>query len=370
MNDDLDLLLGLEEGNGEPNPDGNDPSLLTNLPNDSQGGDNSNPEPPTEPDPQNQDGNNPDPSNPIATEQFDLITEALKARGFKDPNNIKIENDFGAIVTKSFDELTNEEKLQILNTSPNEDYDLSKDEIQLISFMREHELSQEEMINYYKQQGIQEYLDNNVQFSVDNLSDEEILAFDLKERYEDWTDEEIHDEVERAKENPNLFAKKVERLREIYKELEQQQLEEQNNQNNQQVTTEEQQQFLNSFKEAGNKYKNFSGVDLEDRDLTSTYDYAFKPTLNGASKLAIDLNNPEKLFKMAFFMAHGDELLQNLHTAYMSELSKKDKEIQNLKNPSNPKGNNKPSPKSNVTVKSTSVPSDEDDLSMLFKLKQ
>ena len=100
-----------------------------------------------------------------------------------------------------------------------------------------------------------------------------------------------------------------------------------NNQNNQQVTTEEQQQFLNSFKEAGNKYKNFSGVDLEDRDLTSTYDYAFKPTLNGASKLAMDLNNPEKLFKMAFFMAHGDELLQNLHTAYMSELSKKDKEI-------------------------------------------
>ena len=93
MNDDLDLLLGLEEGKGEPNPDGNDPSLLTNLPDGSQEGNNSNPEPPTEPDPQNQDGNNPDPSNPVATEQFDLITEALKARGFKDPNNIKIENE-------------------------------------------------------------------------------------------------------------------------------------------------------------------------------------------------------------------------------------------------------------------------------------
>lgn len=74
--------------------------------------------------------------------------------------------------------------------------------------MRENELTQQDLISYFKALGVQEYLDNNVQLEVDSLSDEELLAMDLANTYEDWTEEEINEEVERSKTNPNLFAKK------------------------------------------------------------------------------------------------------------------------------------------------------------------
>lgn len=365
MNEDLELLIGLD-----PNTEGlgitDDPTLLTNLEDTPSTKEPQTPTqvdtpPVSEPEPTSQDKTKSD---------FDLIGAALLARGFKDPNNIKIETDLG-IETKSFDELTNEEKLQILNTSPNDNFELAPEETQLISFMRENELTQQDLISYFKALGVQEYLDNNVQLEVDSLSDEELLAMDLANTYEDWTEEEINDEVERSKANPNLFAKKVAKLRDIYKEIEQQRIEEEKQKEvDPNVDPEAAKQFLEAFKEAGTKYNNISGVDLEESDLISTYDYAFKPTINGLTKLDMDLKSPERLFKVAFLMAHGDEVLQNLHTVYRQALAEKDKEIKALKsNPSNPKGNNNNSKSTVSTTQRTTGVSYTDDLDSLLKLK-
>ena len=191
MNEDLELLIGLD-----PNTEGlgitDEPTLLTNLEDTPSTKEPQTPTqvdtpPVSEPEPTSQDKTKSD---------FDLIGAALLARGFKDPNNIKIETDLGI-----------EEKLQILNTSPNDNFELAPEETQLISFMRENELTQQDLISYFKALGVQEYLDNNVQLEVDSLSDEELLAMDLANTYEDWTEEEINEEVERSKTNPNLFAK-------------------------------------------------------------------------------------------------------------------------------------------------------------------
>lgn len=366
MEDELNLLMGLEDNSTASNSE--DAELLLNLEDTRLDQDNNSDQVNNTLEFEDSEDNNQGDDN-SSNEEFDLVTAALLARGFKDPNNIKIETDLG-IETKSFNELSNEEKLQILNTSPYENFELAPEENELISFMRENELTQEDLLEYYKQLGVKEYLENNVQFQVDNLSDEEILAMDIANRYEDWTDEEIDEEVERSKANPNLFAKKVSKLRDIYKELEQQQIEEAKKQeeSDPNVNPEAAKKFLEEFKSAGSNYKNISGVDLEESDLTSTYDYAFKPTINGLTKLDMDLKSPERLFKVAFLMAHGDELLQNLHTVYRQALSEKDKEISKLKNPSTSKVNNSNS-KSTV-VKQTKTNSHADDLNLLLKLKK
>ena len=337
---DLDSLLALEDNYSNTNPSPQNQNNTGNQEN------------------QNNQGNQGVQDNTVNTnsnkgtqEAFDLIGEALKARGITDLNNIKIETELG-IENKSFNDLTNEQKLEILNTAIDDDIILDQDEANIINFMRENELTSQDVINYYKNLGVQEYLQNNQTYKVDDLTDEELLALDLKTRYEDLTNEEILDEIERAKSNEALFNKKVSKIREEYKALEQQQLEEQNK-SPEQLTAEEEankEKFINAFNKVSDNYKTFSGMELEDSDLKNVYDYVFKPTLNGYSKLALDFNNPEKLYKMAFYMTHGDDVLQTLHTVYQSELNKKDKEISDLKKQINPNNTN-----TNVNKNSTVV---------------
>lgn len=246
-----------------------------------------------------------------------VIYQALKYRGF-DPENIKIDED-GVPVVVPFDELSEEEQLQLLNYSP-DDPDLDDDEIDLLTFKRENELSKEDLIEYYKRKGIEEYLANEgAVFDVDSLSDEELYAMQIKSEFEDLTDEEIAEEIARAKENETLFKKKIDKIREIKKEEERQALEAQNTPSEDEIMKQEEAKEV--IKQSASKLKTIGGFDLEDEDINKSIDYIFKPTITGASKLAMDFNDPEQLFKMAFYMTHGEDLIEAIHEQYTSVLN-------------------------------------------------
>lgn len=260
---------------------------------------------------------------PSIVDEPTLIEAVLRAKGI-DYNNIKIEDtETGVIHNVPFDELSKEEQLDLLNLDT-DDYELEDEEIKLLSFMRENDLDTQSLINYYKQKGIEEYLANEgAVFKVDELSDEDLYALYTKDNYEELTEEEIVDEVNRAKENPTLFEKKINKIREMYKAEEERLAAEakQKEEHNSQISEEEMNNLINTIREAGKNIKTIGGFDLEEQDIDKTMDYITKPGLTGKTKLASDLDNPDTLFKLAFYATHGDSLIEAIHEQYNNVLN-------------------------------------------------
>lgn len=252
-----------------------------------------------------------------------LLESVLKSRGI-DFNNIKIEDtETGVIHSVPFTELSREEQIELLNLEE-DDYNLDDDEINLLTFMRENNLNSESLVNYYKQKGIEEYLANEgAVYKVDELSDEDIYALYIKNNYGDiLTEDELVDEVNKAKENSESFEKKVNKLREIYKAEERLATEaKQKEEQDSQLSEEELNKIVGTLREAGRNIKTIGGFDLEESDIDSTMDYITKPQITGRTKLASDLDNPDTLFKLAFYATHGDELIEAIHEHYNNVLN-------------------------------------------------
>ena len=251
-----------------------------------------------------------------------LLESVLKSRGI-DFNNIKIEDtETGVIHSVPFTELSREEQIELLNLEE-DDYNLDDDEINLLTFMRENNLNSESLVNYYKQKGIEEYLANEgAVYKVDELSDEDIYALYIKNNYGDiLTEDELVDEVNKAKENSESFEKKVNKLREIYKAEEERLAAEakQKEEQDSQLSEEELNKIVGTLREAGKNI--IGGFDLEESDIDSTMDYITKPQITGRTKLASDLDNPDTLFKLAFYATHGDELIEAIHEHYNNVLN-------------------------------------------------
>ena len=66
-------------------------------------------------------------------DDFDLTRELLTLQGISDMNKIKFEDESGAVVEKSWDSLSNNEKLMILSHQEDPDTSLDDAEIELIN---------------------------------------------------------------------------------------------------------------------------------------------------------------------------------------------------------------------------------------------
>lgn len=118
---------------------------------------------------------------PTANEEDDdFVSDFLKTRGIDDISKIKFEDDEGNIEEKSWDSLTNEEKINILNTPLDTRQDnsnnLTDEEIQLLNQIRQSNLTPSKYIEQIQgQQVIQE-----PQYKIDDLSDDELFLLDLE----------------------------------------------------------------------------------------------------------------------------------------------------------------------------------------------
>jgi len=72
------------------------------------------------------------------------VSDFLKSRGIDDSDKINFENDNGEIETRSWKDLSKEEKINILNTPLQQNEvtnDFSDEELQLINLIRENNLT-------------------------------------------------------------------------------------------------------------------------------------------------------------------------------------------------------------------------------------
>ena len=254
-----------------------------------------------------------------------LISDFLKTKGIEDYSKIKFEDDEGDIIERNWDDLSREEKFNILNTPTttaqpvNEnDNDLSDDEINLLNQIRETGLSPEQFIQNIIQNNQQP---QEPQYKIDDLSDDEVYILDLESRVGELTDEEAAQALVNAKQNEEFYTKQVEGIRKEYKEREDFQ-----NQQEQASLEEQQQQAFQEYQEkiinAINGFDSIGNLDLnfEDKDKEELAEFMLSQDEKGVNYLYQALQDPETLTRVAWFILNGEEAFNNVSDYFTNQI--------------------------------------------------
>ncbi len=265
-------------------------------------------------------------------DNFDLTKELLNLQGITDINKIKFEDESGAVIEKSWDSLSNNEKIMILSHQEDPDTSLDNAEIELINQIRKSGLTPDQFI-----QNLQIPIQQEVQYEVDNMSDDELFCLDLLDKVgsENISDEELQQALINAKSNENLFNKQVASLRNYYKDLENKRLE--------QIELEKQEQSEYYFNVFSNNIvdsiKNFNfhddiPIELSYNEMEDLANYILTRDSSGYSQFGRDLNDPVQFTKAAFWMLKGPEILNEMQNqikeAYLRGYNESNKSVKKV----------------------------------------
>lgn len=254
----------------------------------------------------------------------DIITQLLHSKGIADPSKIKFENEDGNLEERSWDDLTNDERLNILSGNETHSSGLTQDEIALINHIRGSKMSVNDYLAYERQQGISEYAsqEREPHFIVDDYTDDELFMLDLQTKIEDITDEELEEALQAAKTNESLFNKQIQGIRNEYKKLEQDR-----NEREQAIAEQEQQekfqQFSNSVMQSINSFTSLGDLDIniEDEDADTLYDFITGTDAAGINHFAKALNDPNLLVRAAWFALYGEDVINSISDYYKKEIA-------------------------------------------------
>lgn len=255
---------------------------------------------------------------PEPSEEEDFITTILK-QGKIDRNAVRF-FDGKENTTIPFDELSNKEKLQIINSINTPD--ISDDEISAINFLRANKMTLQDFANWQRSEAIKEAQKDEEAAhykGIDTLDDEALYRFDLLERYPDMTDEEIEQEMQIKEANPALYNKKIASLRESYKQLAQEELSRQEDEQQAQAEAAWQ-EYANQIIGAANNTQSINYFNLTDEDKKDVVSFLLERDANGQSEFYKLCNDPEALFKMAWYMKNGDRAVDSLVDYYKKEI--------------------------------------------------
>ena len=252
----------------------------------------------------------------------DFLSDYLKGKGIDNMSKIKFEDDNGNIEEKSWDSLTKEEKLNILNTPITQENidnnnELSYEEVQLLNQIRQSNMTPSE---YIKQLSGEPTVQEPV-YRIDDLSDDELFLLDLESRVGEISDETAAEALNSAKQNEELFNKQVAGIRKEYKEREDYQLQQE------QAEIEQQQQeaynqFQDSIIEQINNFNSIGNLDLnfEDSDKDELAQFMLSRDEQGNNYLWQALQDPETLVKASWFILNGEEAFNNISDYFINQI--------------------------------------------------
>ena len=254
----------------------------------------------------------------VQNSEDDFLSDFLKTRGIDDISRIKFEDESGNIEEKDWNSLSKEEKFNILNTPlevvDNNQVDLSDEEIQLLNTIRQSNLTPSQYIEQFQPE-------QEPQYKIDDLSDDEIYLLDLESRVGELTDEAAAQALASAKQDEELYKKQVEGIRKEYKDREDFQLQQQEAE----IESERQEaynqfqdtviQSIDNFNSVGNLDLNFTDADKE--ELAS---FMLSRDEAGNNYLWQALQDPETLVKAAWFILNGDEAFNNISDYFVNQI--------------------------------------------------
>ena len=283
-------------------------------------------------DPVEDPNDNTDPEDKHTDTVSDFLHTFLKEKGIEDPSKLQWEDENGEITDVDFDNLSDEDKLNVLNSLA--DPGLSQAEIDTINYLRQNNMTLNQVVDYFSKKAVDDYLAKNPDqihqktYEIDDYTDDELYLSALKMQYPNFTDEELTSKLETAKGNEELYKKEVTALREEFKKEEEAQIEAQKQQ--------EQQAYDDLVGNLKNVLGNFNEValdstdpesdvlEIEDSDKDLVLAYLLNQDTDGKSQLVKDLENPATLIELAWLRTQGRTLIDNT-TRYWKDLLKQER---------------------------------------------
>ena len=257
----------------------------------------------------------------------DFLTELLKSKGINDSSKIKFENESGEIEERNWSDLSVEEQLNIVQNQEDQDTGLDDSETELINRIRLSGMSIEDYLAYERQKGISQYAaqlqsQTEPNYTVDDLSDDELFMLDLQTKIEDITDEELLQALESAKANTELYEKQVNGLRNEYKALEDNQIASERA-IQEQALQQQMYEFSTSIVNSINNFKNVGDLDvnMEQEDAQQLYQFITGRDPNGINYFAKALNDPDTLTRVAWFALHGEDVFNSIQDYYRNVIA-------------------------------------------------
>lgn len=285
-----------------------------------------------DPDPVEDPNDNTDPEDKHTDTVSDFLHTFLKEKGIEDPSKLQWEDENGEITDVDFDNLSDEDKLNVLNSLA--DPGLSQAEIDTINYLRQNNMTLNQVVDYFSKKAVDDYLAQNPDqvhqktYEIDDYTDDELYLSALKMQYPNFTDEELTSKLETAKSNEELYKKEVVALREEFKKEEEAQIEAQKQ--------KEQQEYDDLVGNLKNVLGNFNEValdstdpesdvlEIEDSDKDLVLAYLLNQDTDGKSQLVKDLENPTTLIELAWLRTQGRTLIDNT-TRYWKDLLKQER---------------------------------------------
>ena len=273
-------------------------------------------------------------------EHSDYITTYLKEYGIADPSKLQFEDEDGKIVEKDFNSLSDEEKLNILKEISDPGY--TDYEKQVVDYLRKNNATLDDVIQYYQQKAIEDYLNQNPDqvrhrtYSIDEYTDDELYLADLKNKYPEFTDEELTSKLESAKLNEDLFGKEVNAIRTSLKQQEDEEIKHQEEleaqsyqelQNNLQTAMAD---FTEILLDPDDKSQDAMSLQIEDADRNVMLRYLLERDKDGKSQLVRDLEDPRALIELAYYRTRERDNLTGLTRYWKNVLANERKEKASL----------------------------------------
>ena len=257
-------------------------------------------------------------------DQDDIMSDFLKSRGIDDLSRIKFEDENNQLIERNWNDLSKEEKLNILNMpleteqKDNNEDDLTQEEIALLTQIRQSNMTPSEFINQISAgEVVQE-----PQYSIDQLSDDEIYLLDLESRVGELTDEQAAQALNIAKQqDEELYKKQIEGIRKEYKEREDLKI-----QQDQALLEQEQQEAFNQYRDSVvNAIDNLTSIgnldlNFEDTDKETLAEFMLSQDETGKNYLYEALQDPEILTKAAWFILNGEEAFNSITDYFTNQI--------------------------------------------------
>ena len=253
----------------------------------------------------------------------------LRERGIKDPSKIQFTNEDDSVEELDFNNLSKDEQLEVLRMIS--DPGLTENEINTINYLRQNNATLEQVVDYFAQKRLEDYLKENPDkvhqkvYSIDDYTDDDLFIYDLKQRYPDFTDEELMSELEKAKEDEEIFKRKAEVIRNTFKEQEDQAEQAQIEQERQQV-----EDLRNNLMNAAGRFNEVQldytddesdSLIIDDTDKMEMMSYILDQDQDGKSQLVRDLEDPDRLIELAWFATQGPKMMSELNKHWKKQLS-------------------------------------------------
>lgn len=254
----------------------------------------------------------------------DFLEDFLKTRGIDNLQKINFEDDNGELIERSWNDLSKEEKINILNTpldiqseEEREDNGLTEEEINLLSQIRQSNLTPTEFLKQIAGAEVEA----TPQYKIDELSDDEVFILDLESRVGEMTDEEAAEALSTAKSNEDFFKRQIEGIRKEYKERE-----DYRSQQEQAQREQEEYEAFNTYQtqvvDAINDFNSIGNFDLnfEQEDKEELADFMLSRDQSGNNYLFQALQDPETLTKAAWFILNGEEAFNNISDYFAQQI--------------------------------------------------